>query len=178
MGVENSPLLHSLGLIGVKLKRPTWYISEVRPWSRNKHCPREPLTSIGSFGYCGFVCVYVGAFIMSRILKVAMSRFIIFRQEHTDIWIYGPAARVVRIAIGKTEPLFLWRRNTSGSLDSLAKFPRVSTSGGTKTCLVLNGKKKYDICHDLAHCLSFVFPWSTWSVTCYHGLWSQHDLSS
>ena len=53
------------------------------------------------YRYCGFVCVYVCAIIMFR-FKVAMCRFIIFRQEHTDIKTYGHAVRAVRIALGET----------------------------------------------------------------------------
>ena len=36
------------------------------------------------------------------IFKVAMCRFIIFRQEHMDIKTYGHAVGVVRIALGDT----------------------------------------------------------------------------
>ena len=53
------------------------------------------------YRYCGFVCVYVCTIIMS-IFKVAMCRFIIFRQEHMDIKTYGHAVGVVRIALGDT----------------------------------------------------------------------------
>ena len=45
--------------------------------------------------------VYVCAYIMSR-FKVAMCRFIIFRQKHTDIRTYGHEVRAARIALGMT----------------------------------------------------------------------------